>query len=251
MIIDPGSLYLQTFPINSNLDGRPANAHSRLSPLKSARRPVTQGLRALPAPYCPPDPRKFRCAPRPRPSLKNFTRCAPCALATLPTLEPGPHQSVDPGPLLPALCGCMPRPSAIMAPSVAWPACRWPPTGVPGPGLVQSHRIARQRRAIRDSVKMSASAIRRFGDSGQGQDLIHASTLPGIGRARPRPPIPGRSPLSVEYQWIVTRSTDTSVARSLGLPQSRLAMLRNSKPLSGGSVSEIGMAAGMGRSIAF
>ena len=33
------------------------------------------------------------------------------------------------------------------------------------PGLSESRRIARQRLAIRDSVKMSASAIRRFGDS--------------------------------------------------------------------------------------
>ena len=33
------------------------------------------------------------------------------------------------------------------------------------PGLSESRRIARQRLAIRDSVKISASAIRRFGDS--------------------------------------------------------------------------------------
>ena len=150
-IIDSGSLYLQTFPFDSNLDGLPANAHSRHLLLKSARRLVAQALPPLPATYCPPDPRKFRCAPRPRPGLKKFPPRAPCTPATLPPLEPGPHQSPGPGPLLPALCGCMPRPSAIMAPCVAWPSCRWPPTvtGVPGPGLVQSRRIAGQRLAIR------------------------------------------------------------------------------------------------------
>ena len=44
---------------------------------------------------------------------------------------------------------------------------RWAAAGPAAPrqGLVESHRIARQRLAIRDSVKMSASAIRRFGNS--------------------------------------------------------------------------------------
>ena len=36
---------------------------------------------------------------------------------------------------------------------------------LPWPGLVESRRIARQRPTICDSVKMSASLIRRFGDS--------------------------------------------------------------------------------------
>ena len=35
----------------------------------------------------------------------------------------------------------------------------------PAPGLSESRQIARQRLAIRDSVKISALAIRRFGDS--------------------------------------------------------------------------------------
>ena len=43
--------------------------------------------------------------------------------------------------------------------------CTTRPALSPFPGLSESRRIARQRLAIRDSVKMSASAIRRFGDS--------------------------------------------------------------------------------------
>ena len=80
------------------------------------------------------------------------------------------------------------------------------------------------------------------------QDLIQASTLPGIGGLRPRPRIPGPSPLSVEYQGpgIGIRGWDrapircrVSVARSLGLPQSpavaraRRAMLPSCRPLTG------------------
>ena len=51
-------------------------------------------------------------------------------------------------------------------------------------GLSESRRIARQRLAIRDSVKISASAIRRFGDSVIPRIRGCQSDLAGPGRAQ-------------------------------------------------------------------
>ena len=124
----------------------------------------------------PPTPISFAAL---RDSVRASRNLRPAPPALLRLCQPWSQALInDPGPLLPALCGWMPRPSAIMAPSVAWPSCRWPDRG-PGTrvGPIAPNRAAAPRDSPADAAARLAmlrsskplSGI-RFGDRYGGRD---------------------------------------------------------------------------------
>ena len=124
-----------------------ANPASARRPTAAAAVPGTGASSSSPPPAQPSPPAVRRCA-----SAKQSS----------PSSSPTPTPSYPPPP----------PPSAPLAGSAGGPRAgarpRFPSGASAGQrraGLSESRRIARQRLAIRDSVKMSDSAIRRFGDS--------------------------------------------------------------------------------------